>query len=322
MWSFDKLPKEYKDSPFFRLDRELFLPSEKKEGDSITEGNLDDLPAGMDEEVHDLKESVQFENLPRSAPRPRTSATKCRKHLGQIKNLTYIVGGRNAGETLEQVKEKLEECLDLLQKTVSKENGVILEAPLQKSNNVKTMSTGKKKKKVDFKRLPVPKKKNPFTGRVGERAYNMKRNYNVSLNDMECRPAKQPKLSDVLRKPNVDAEANKNTHDDATTNRTTHSNTNTNANHSPTQAPPTVLTQTPPTLQTQTSPTVLTQTLLTIQTQARSTMQTQPPSTMRTQTPPTTQTQPPSTMQTQTPPTTQTHPPSTTQTQTPPTVLT
>ena len=232
LWSFDKLPEEYKDSPFFRLDRELFSPSETKEGDSITEGNLDDLPAGMDEEVHDLKDSVQFENLPRSAPRPRTSATKCRELLGQIKNLTYIVEAWEIGETLEQVKEKLEECLDLLQKTAPKENGVILEAPLQKSNNVKTMSTGKKKKKVDFKRLPVPKKKNPFTGRVGERAYNMKRSYNVSLNDMECRPAKQPKLSDVPRKTNVDAEANKNTHDDATTNRNTHSNTNTNANHS------------------------------------------------------------------------------------------
>ena len=74
---------------------------------------------------------------------------------------------------------------------------MILEAPLQKSSHSggKKTTRKKKEKKLDFKRLPVPSKRNPYAGRVGEKANQKKRNYNVSLRDMECRPAKKPKLS-------------------------------------------------------------------------------------------------------------------------------
>ena len=60
-----------------------------------------------------------------------------------------------------------------------------------------------KKKKVDYKRLPVSQKKNPFTGRVGERANNMKRGYNVSLNDIERQPAKAEAQVNINRSVNV-----------------------------------------------------------------------------------------------------------------------
>ena len=111
--------------------------------------------------------------------------------------MTYIVEGWENGEVLNEVRIKLEECHTLLLKAAPKENGVILEAPLEKSSNSggKKTTRKKKEKKLDFKRLPVPSKRNPYAGRVGEKANQKKRNYNVSLRNMECRPAKKPKLS-------------------------------------------------------------------------------------------------------------------------------
>ena len=41
----------------------------------------------------------------------------------------------------------------------------------------------------------VPPKRNPYTGRAGEKANILKRCYNVTLRDIEGVPAKQPKLS-------------------------------------------------------------------------------------------------------------------------------
>jgi len=111
---------------------------------------------------------------------------------------------------LDQLREKLEECLHILQMTAPKENGVILEAPgasTSVSNPTRKRKLGKKQTKLDFKNLPVAKKKNPYSGRSGERAHQMKRGHNVSLLDMEGKPAKQAKLSegdqDVLKIPNI-----------------------------------------------------------------------------------------------------------------------
>ena len=63
------------------------------------------------------------------------------------KNVTYIAEAWEVGGSLKQVQEKLEECLDLLQKTAPMENGVILEAPLLKSS-IKKNSRGMEKKKA------------------------------------------------------------------------------------------------------------------------------------------------------------------------------
>lgn len=56
-------------------------------------------------------------------------------------------------EILDQVRVKLEEYLTLLQKTALKENGVILEAPPQKSmhNAAKKRKCGKKQTKIDLR---------------------------------------------------------------------------------------------------------------------------------------------------------------------------
>ena len=171
VWSFDKLPDAYKDSPFFTLDEELLTPDNPEASDYFEKGSVDDPPSMIGEEavkVNDGKEALRrFEELPRTVPRPRTSAAKCREVLGQIKNMTYIVEAWENGEILERLREKLEDCLHLLHMTAPKENGVILEAPgapgapKSRSNATRKRKLGKKQTKQDFKNLPEAKKKNP-----------------------------------------------------------------------------------------------------------------------------------------------------------------
>ena len=84
-----------------------------------------------------------------------------------------------------------------------------------------------KKKKVDYKRLPVSQKKNPFTGRVGKRANNIKRGHNVSLNDVERQPTKQPKLAHITNA-NSSAEAQVNINRSVNVNNSNGSNSNAN----------------------------------------------------------------------------------------------
>ena len=146
LWSFDKLTEAYKDSLFFTLDRELVTPDNPKASDYSEKGTVDDLPsmAGVEAvEINDGKESFRFEDIPRTVPRPRTSAAKCREVLGEIQNMTYIVDAWENGGILDRLREKLEECLHLLQITAPKENGVILKAP----RAPKSMSDAARKRK-------------------------------------------------------------------------------------------------------------------------------------------------------------------------------
>ena len=93
-WSFDRLPKEYRDSPFFSVDRDLLLAGEKEEGDSIADEKVVDSPPCVHDEVHDLQmQSSQFENIPQLTSRPWTHAAKCRELLGQIKKRDLHCGG-------------------------------------------------------------------------------------------------------------------------------------------------------------------------------------------------------------------------------------
>ena len=199
------------------MDEELFTPDNPKASDYFEKGSVDDPPSMIGEEavnVNDGKEALRrFEELPRIVPRPRTSAAKCREVLEQIKNMTYIVEAWENGEILERLREKLEDCLHLLHMTAPKENGVILEAPKSRSNATRKRKLGKKQTKLDFKNLPEAKKKNPYAGRSGERAHQMKRSFNVSLLDIEGRPAKRAKLSkgdeDSPKIPNMKIDATK-----------------------------------------------------------------------------------------------------------------
>ena len=82
--------------------------------------------------------------------------------------------------------EKLETCHHLLLGSAPKENGVILEAPVKASRD----DLRKKKKKKEgeentFQEIAGSFEKNPFSGRVGEKANVMKRHYNVTLRDIQ-----------------------------------------------------------------------------------------------------------------------------------------
>ena len=124
-WSFDSLPKPYRDSPFFTLDDDLFRagPNNLEESDRIGKEEVAHVPSGTKQhiefpEVPAITEAVQ---LPHKAAWPRTSATRCRELLGQVRNLTYIVEGLKNCIILEEVIEKLETCHHLLLESPPKE---------------------------------------------------------------------------------------------------------------------------------------------------------------------------------------------------------
>ena len=84
--------------------------------------------------------------------------------------------------------EKLETCHHLLLGSAPKKNGVILEAPVKASRD--DLRKKKKKKKEGeestFQEIAGSfEKKNPFSGRVGEKANVMKGHYNVTLRDIQ-----------------------------------------------------------------------------------------------------------------------------------------
>jgi len=202
-WSFDNLPGPYKDSPFFTLDEELFVP-----GHTSTRENIEQEPseskelvieAQVEDQTNQAEEgTVTIQDLPRKAKRPRTSAAKCRELLGQIRNMTYIVEGVEDADVLESVMTKLTECHRLLLQAAPKEEGVILEPQSASRTATSKKKPRKKEKSLAFKSLPVPRKKNPYTGRAGEKANTLKRCYNVTLRDIEdSRPSKHPKLEKV-----------------------------------------------------------------------------------------------------------------------------
>ena len=202
-WSFERLPIPYRDSPFFTLDDDLFRagPSNLEESNRSGKEEVDNMPSGTEQhiefpEVPAVTEAVQLKNLLRKAAQPETSAAKCRELLRQIRNLMYIVEGLENFIILEEVIEKLKTCHHLLLGSAPKENGVILEAPVKPSQvDLKKKKPRKRVKKVHFKKLPVPSKKKPFSGRVGEKANVMKTHYNVTLRDIQSQtPAKKSKL--------------------------------------------------------------------------------------------------------------------------------
>lgn len=90
LWSFDELPSAFKDSPFFTFDEELFM----SEGIEETSESVAQVPsqgqAGetVPEVAGCIKEEVTLNDLPREAPRTRTSAARCCELLGQVKNMT------------------------------------------------------------------------------------------------------------------------------------------------------------------------------------------------------------------------------------------
>ena len=66
--------------------------------------------------------------------------------------------------------------------------------------DLKKKKPRKKKKKVHFRKLPVPSgKKKTFSGRVGEKAKVMKRHYNVTLRDIQSQTPAKKSILDALK---------------------------------------------------------------------------------------------------------------------------
>ena len=202
-WSFDNLPGPYKDSPFFTLDEELFVPGYTSARENLEQEPSESKELVIEAQVEDQTKqaeegTVTIHDLPRKAKRPRTSAAKCRELLGQIRNMTYIVEGVEDADVLESVMTKLTECHRLLLQAAPKEEGVILEPQSSSRMAISKKKPRKKEKSLAFKSLPVLPKKNPYAGRAGEKANTLKRCYNVTLRDIEdSRPSKHPKLDIV-----------------------------------------------------------------------------------------------------------------------------
>ena len=201
-WSFDNLPGPYKDSPFFTLDEELFVPGYTSARENLEQEPSESKELVIEAQVEDQTKqaeegTVTIQDLPRKAKRPRTSAAKCRELLGQIRNMTYIVEGVEDADVLESVMTKLTECHRLLLQAAPKE-GVILEPQSSSRMAISKKKPRKKEKSLAFKSLPVPPKKKPYAGRAGEKANTLKRCYSVTLRDIEdSRPSKHPKLDIV-----------------------------------------------------------------------------------------------------------------------------
>lgn len=109
-------------------------------------------------------------------------------------NLTYVAEGWE-NNVLIEVK-MLDTCYKLLTDASPKENSLVLEVPkTKKPDKGKNQSTNKTSPPALFKPIPRPLKKNPGSGRSGERAATLKRSYVSSLNQIEEPPTKIPRAN-------------------------------------------------------------------------------------------------------------------------------
>ena len=114
-YGFQSFNGQYINSPFLTLDEEVIFPV-MTNGDPIDASFPDQTSEHRSESTGQIPPSKRF---------TKTSTTKCRDLLAQIKSLTYLVNDPSAVEELEGT---LEGCLTLMGRAAPKaENGIILE---------------------------------------------------------------------------------------------------------------------------------------------------------------------------------------------------
>ena len=191
-WSFNKLPKSYTGSQFLTVDSVGFQAS-NIETPSNNDANPPQPDASQISEESDAPPDPEFTSsqLPQKPTTHRTDAARCRERLSQIKNLTYVAEGWENANVLIELKEMLDKCYQLLTDASPKENGLVLEVRKTKKPDKRTNQyTNKTSPPSHFKSIPRPLKKNPGSGRSGERAATLKRSYVSSLNQIEEPPTK------------------------------------------------------------------------------------------------------------------------------------
>ena len=189
-WGFDKFPKHYRESPFLTLDH--FVVFRKEPIANIEEGEAakDAIP---ENKVHCTNKISDKEpsKLPDRQKSRRTWNTKCKEALKHVTSLTHIVDNT---ESLKEVYTLLKDCINILSNAAQKEEGLVLEKPLNKGTSKSSTpksspsesstfksSTSKSKSSSSFKEIPIAKSRNPFSGRHGERAEVMKRTFKVNV---------------------------------------------------------------------------------------------------------------------------------------------
>ena len=201
LWSFQKLPKSYTESQFLTVDRvgiKSVIETSPIDEDSPfhPDNPLEPTEALEENENQATKNDTNVTptlvaELKRKPSSHRTEAARCRERLGQIKNLTYVAEGWENANVLNEVKVKLDECHKLLTDASPKENNLVLEVPaIEKTAPCTCKTNSKSHPTKPFKPIPQPLKKNPWTGRSGERAAILKRSYVSSLVEIEGKQAK------------------------------------------------------------------------------------------------------------------------------------
>ena len=201
-WSFEQLPDSYKKSPFLTVD-EFVSPAQQRpaEIDDLSDSYLteNDFEDPTQSTTCAIKQPVLINELPLKKTFHKTEAARSREILGQIKNMTYIAEGWQDVKLLEKLNVKLEKCLRLLNDSAPKENGITLEVPPQKQPAKKNVPLpvqplqqheSNKISSSSYMRLPTRLKKNPYSGRCGEKAMSLKRSYVSNLSEIEGKPAK------------------------------------------------------------------------------------------------------------------------------------
>ena len=126
--------------------------------------------------------------LPTKQKASRTQATKCRKVLNHLRNLTFLV---HEAEPLTALQATLFLALLELQQFVLTEDGIALEN--KESHQEDQQQSFPPSSKTQAKANPLPQRKgkgNKYSGRVGEKAGTMKKTYNVSFVPELAEPSK------------------------------------------------------------------------------------------------------------------------------------
>ena len=179
-WGFESLSKKYRNSPFFTLDEVVILPIDNLHVEPAEFSKEEPVIDGT-KESHSQERENNKENLPYPKRFNKTVAAQCRDLMNQAKSLTFIV---DDPDTLEQVRKTLQRCVVLMKNSVPKAyNGLILEQnPYQSTKPIPRDAPkvqSKKTSKTTHNRLPLARRKNKYSGRVGQVATNLKEGWHV-----------------------------------------------------------------------------------------------------------------------------------------------
>ena len=179
-YTWESLPSDYRDSPYFTLDSRCSLKMDNSKSKGISSGT-EYGNAESETEVMDFADSkdnnegsLKTLNLPTSFVR-RSDGAACRDTLDQLKSLTFNIANK---KTLEEMNDKLKAILQEAKNQIEKEDDLVLEADKKQSSLRKRstppslVTTEKKKPKNEdqypiYAALPQEKKRHNKDARVG-----------------------------------------------------------------------------------------------------------------------------------------------------------